>query len=223
MKARSIKLSIPSAGRFGYGLSACCIALASLTACASGDEGTAFRGDEHETTSTASTASTGGETGKTETSSDTGKDVGDTGGETGGEGVCPRTQGYWKNHNVYAGPEQNQIPWPISEDTQLCGASWYEWLWTPPRGDAWIILVHQYIAASLNQAAGADVPADVQDALDAAAAYLDDCSISAADREDALEVKDILDEFNNGELTECEDGDDDGDDGDDGDGDGAPV
>jgi hypothetical protein len=201
MKTRSIHLGL------GLGMSTF---LLLASACATEGDASAFRGDEHE--------STGTDTGKTESGEDTHKDVGDTAGDTGGEGPCPRTQGYWRNHSVYAGPDQNQIPWPISEDTALCGDTWFNWLQTPPRGDAWIILVHQYIAARLNEAAGADVPDDVADALAAAEALLAGCSISDENRDDAIELSELLDAFNNGAFTEsCGDGDDDDDDGDDGD------
>ena len=208
MKTPSIHPSI----RFGLGLSVFTI-LALGSACTTEGDPSTFRGDEHETTGT----DTGGHT---DSGEDThGKDVGDDAGDTGGGGECPRTQGYWKNWNIYAQQENRQIPWPIAEDTLMCGMTWYEWLQTPPAGgDAWIILAHQFIAASLNEAAGVDVPDDVADALAAAAALLDDCEISAEDREAAIALSELLDAFNNGQFSEsCEDDDHDDDDGDDGD------
>jgi hypothetical protein len=206
MKALSINPPI----RLGLGLSVFTI-LALASACATEGDTAAFRGDEHESSGT----DTGGDTGEMKTSGEDthGKDVGDEAGDTGEGGACPRTQGYWKNWNIHADQEHRQIAWPISEDTVGCEQTWYDWLWTPPQGDAWIILAHQWIAASLNEAAGVDVPDDVSDALGTAAALLDDCSIADEDRETAIATSELLDAFNNGHFTEsCDDGDD-GDDG----------
>ena len=43
----------------------------------------------------------------------------------------------------------------MQEDDVLCGQSWYDILWTETNGNAWYILGHQWIAATLNVAAGA--------------------------------------------------------------------
>lgn len=178
---RSFSCSIPLAVAAAFALA---------TACVAEGDGTdpEFRGAEHDTF-------------------DDKKDVGDTGGETGDEKkACPRTQGYWKNWNIFARQLHRQIPWPIPETTELCGQTWYEWLWTPPRGDAWIILVHQYIAASQNVAAGVDAPPTVLNALDAVEAELADCDVD--DRATALDLSELLDAFNNGEFSEaCEEDD----------------
>lgn len=80
---------------------------------------------------------------------------------------CTLTQGYWKNH-----PEN----WPLPLDSEWCGELWTDILATPPAGNAWYQLAHQAIAALLNQASGAFVPADVQQELDVAVALLlDNC------------------------------------------------
>src|SRR5690242_8521526 len=62
-------------------------------------------------------------------------------------GNCTLTPGYWKNHSKYATNSSQMRPWPISEDTLLCGMRWYDILWTPPEGEAWFILAHHWIAA----------------------------------------------------------------------------
>jgi hypothetical protein len=123
--------------------------------------------------------------------------------DTDGAGGCTLTQGYWKNHQ----------PWPLV-DPGLCGQSWDDILHTPPKGDAWYILAHQWIAASLNVAAGAAVTPEVQAALDVAAGYLEDCSIDAGEKADALAYSGLLDDYNNGAIGpgHCGDGDS-GDDG----------
>jgi len=143
------------------------------------------------------TASSGGDEGTT--------DAPET---TDGEGGCTLTQGYWKNHSIYGKNKSQQTPWPISEDTQLCGESWYDILHTAPKGDAWYVVAHQFIAASLNAATGADVPPGVAEALSAAEGYLADCEISKAEKADALASKDVLDEYNNGDVGpgHCDDG-----------------
>ncbi|HEU0031432.1 MAG TPA: hypothetical protein VFQ53_12425 [Kofleriaceae bacterium] len=72
---------------------------------------------------------------------------------------CTLTPGYWKTHSSY-GPAPYDELWATlasGADTPffLSGASYYDVLWTPPAGNAYYILAHAYIAAELNQAAGA--------------------------------------------------------------------
>src|SRR5262249_23701270 len=55
---------------------------------------------------------------------------------------CTYTQGYWKNHNAYQNNRSQRLPWPISENTMLCGKTWLAILGMTPRGDAWYILAH---------------------------------------------------------------------------------
>lgn len=115
-------------------------------------------------------------------------------------GGCTFTQGYWKNHYDGAGRagSNRDRPWPIDEDTELCGRTWLATFDVAPRGDAFFILAHQYLAASLNVAAGASAPADVASALDEAATTLADCAVDDAERARALELAGLLDDFNNG-------------------------
>jgi hypothetical protein len=87
-------------------------------------------------------------------------------------GGCTLTQGYWKTHSSY-GPAPYDGNWanllPSGADTIffLSGQTWYEVFWTPPAGNAYYNLAHQYMAAKLNILNGAD-PAAAQAALDAA-------------------------------------------------------
>lgn len=66
---------------------------------------------------------------------------------------CTLTPGYWKTHSAY-GPAPYDATWAlIGEDTPffLSGQTWYQALWTTPRGgNAYYILAHAYIAATLN-------------------------------------------------------------------------
>jgi hypothetical protein len=113
---------------------------------------------------------------------------------------CTLTQGFWKTHHAYADQRALQQPWPIAEDTQLCGASWLDILHTEPEGDAWLILAHQAIAAQLNVASGASTTEDVEGALTKAEELLSACATSDADEAAALEIAAMLDAYNNGEI-----------------------
>lgn len=113
---------------------------------------------------------------------------------------CTRSQGYWKTHHAGAKVPALDRAWPLPEATALCGRAWLEWLGTPPRGDAWVILAHQYIAARLNVAAGASVPGAVDDALTDAAAFLSACEVEHDVRSAALDVAEALEAYNAGEV-----------------------
>ncbi len=101
---------------------------------------------------------------------------------------CTLTQGYWKTHNdSFHGGAPSDDTWdlitPNAEQTGFfttdAGNSqpttgpnappfiWFEVLWTPPKGNAYYNLAHQYIAAALNMLNGADFT-DAQDAFDEA-------------------------------------------------------
>jgi len=127
-----------------------------------------------------------------------------------GEG-CTRTQGYWKNHSAYAGNPNQQIPWPLSEDSLLCDETWHDILHDNPNGgDAWIILAHQWIAARLNEASGASIEDLNGDLDDAGSLLADNCGGIPADlREGAIDLARRLDDFNNGVIGpgHCDDGD----------------
>jgi hypothetical protein len=121
---------------------------------------------------------------------------------------CTLTQGYWKTHSKY-GPAPSDTTWEAKAggDAEffLTGLSYYEVLWTEPRGgNAYYILAHQYIAAELNQLNGACVPEEVQDAMGQAEAllikYEGALSIpkGGEDRALAIELYELLDDYNNG-------------------------
>jgi hypothetical protein len=113
---------------------------------------------------------------------------------------CTLTQGYWRTHNTEAEVPALQESWPIAEDTQMCGMGWLDILHTSPKGDAWLILAHQYIAAQLNVSSGASTTAEVDAAMSSAAGYLDGCAISDADHDAALAASALLDAYNNGDV-----------------------
>lgn len=112
---------------------------------------------------------------------------------------CTYTQGYWKTHNSYAKQKHKRHPWPLWEDNVGCGDTWYNWLNEPPSGgDHWLILGHQWVAAMLNQAQGAPVPQNVQDAIWQGQILLSECEIADEDVEEAMAIATLLDDYNNG-------------------------
>ena len=120
-------------------------------------------------------------------------------GSSGGGCDCVRTQGYWKNHSAHADNPSQNIPWPISEETPICSSTWFEVINTPPQGEAWFILAHQWIAAELNAASGADTSV-LGGTLDEASDLLaNNCGGLSGDDEDrALELAELFDDYNNG-------------------------
>ena len=129
---------------------------------------------------------------------------------------CTLTPGYWKTHSKY-GPAPYDDTWalvdPNGEDSDFfdTGKSWYEVLWTSPkRGNAYYILAHAYIAAALNEANGASVPAEVAAAMNDAELLLDrfdgnpDSMRELTGRRGrrararAINLAELLDDYNNG-------------------------
>jgi hypothetical protein len=114
--------------------------------------------------------------------------------------ACTLTQGYWK---------QTKHLWPdeivlghIYRYWQFftSGKMWQEILDTAPRGDAYIILGHQYIASTLNQANGARLPnAAVRTAYESAAHYFATPELQATtSRASLISWADLLASFNEG-------------------------
>ncbi|WP_376791037.1 hypothetical protein [Thermoflexus sp.] len=114
-------------------------------------------------------------------------------------GGCVLTQGFWKTH-----PDA----WPEGHHPNdlffSSGKTWMEVLWTAPRGDAYYILAHQYIAAALNAAADASMPDEVQDAFEDATAWFETHSpgvhASSSDGQTAIHLAEILAAFNEGRM-----------------------
>ncbi len=84
---------------------------------------------------------------------------------------CTLTQGYWKTHNdSFWGGAPTDETWlligPAAENTTfyLSGQTYFQVMWTAPKGNAYYNLAHQYIAAQLNVLDGADDSA-IQDAF----------------------------------------------------------
>ena len=127
---------------------------------------------------------------------------------------CTLTQGYWKTHSTY-GPAPYDDAWALvpreaaiieGADTPFfsSGQTWYEVLWTPPKGRAYYQLAHQYIAARLNILNGASSTDRVDAALIWAEEFFTDRdpSVKLSDtlRDRARNKANLLDRYNNGEI-----------------------
>ncbi len=123
----------------------------------------------------------------------------------------PLTQGYWKTHSIN-GPAPYDATWAcVGEDTEFfnTGSTYYEVLTTPGEdGNAYYILAHQWIAATLNLENGVCKSQTVSDAYCHGYNLLNNCYYremldipkGSEDRELAIEYASILDKFNNGEY-----------------------
>lgn len=120
---------------------------------------------------------------------------------------CTLTPGYWKTHSKY-GPAPYDDTWAKKgEDTTFfkSGKSWYQVLWTPPRGgNAYYILSFQYIAAKLNLLAGAPTPLAVQSALTFAESFFNTYGpsdkLTRSFKNVVIYNAGVLDSYNNGYI-----------------------
>lgn len=77
-------------------------------------------------------------------------------------GGCVFSQGYWINYNSRAKNNNQKVPWPNgAENFMLCGKTWLTWMLDCSDNLAWIKLVKQWIAATLNVYIGACMPSTV--------------------------------------------------------------
>jgi len=110
---------------------------------------------------------------------------------------CTLTLGFWKNHTS---------DWPSgyspTDPFFSSGKTWLGALSTPPQGNAYYILSQQYVAAVLNGASGASVPANVQTAIDGATAFFTANGPTPAPtgsvRAQLIAWAGTLDQYNNG-------------------------
>jgi len=128
-------------------------------------------------------------------------------------GGCTLTQGYWKTHSEFGPAPYDdtwaQLPNGASAPFFLSGKTWYQVFWTPPAGNAYYNLAHQYMAAKLYILNGAD-PAAAQTALNQATALLNTFtpaqlasmkgSAGNTTRAQFLNLAAILDNYNNGYI-----------------------
>lgn len=125
-------------------------------------------------------------------------------------GGCTLTPGYWKTHSTY-GPAPYDDTWALLEPNAeaspffLSGQSYYEVLWTAPKGgNPYYILAHAYIAAELNFLNGAGTTPEAIDAFDAATELFegyapdDAAALKGRDKTAWIELAEFLDDYNNG-------------------------
>lgn len=124
---------------------------------------------------------------------------------------CTLTPGYWKTHSQ-VGPAPYDDTWALlgaaQENTAffLSGKSYYQVLWTAPNGNAYYILAHAYIAATLNMLNGASTPPEVLSAWNEATtlfqtytpAQIGALKGNQKPRPRFLELAGLLDMYNNG-------------------------
>lgn len=138
----------------------------------------------------------------------TGSDTATVAVEVPCEGGCSLTQGYWKTHSSH-GPAPYDDVWAGKENTTffLSGQTYYQVLWTPPQGNAYYTLAHQYIAAELNGLNGATTAAIKQAMLDAQAllSTYTPAQVTAQKKSSALRAQftalaAALDQYNTGAI-----------------------
>ena len=117
---------------------------------------------------------------------------------------CTLTQGYWKTHGGDWDAVADGKPFLTTTTFYNSGKSYLTILWTPPAGgNAYLILAHQFIAASLNLNGAAAGNAAVDAAIAGADAYFSGAAVgtpkpTGATRAQLLSWATTLDNFNNG-------------------------
>lgn len=119
---------------------------------------------------------------------------------------CTLTLGYWKNHPEDWDAAGDNTPFLTTDLFYNSGLSYLTILGTPPaKGNAYLILAHQFIAAMLNTGGGASGDASVDAALTGAATYFAGAAAGIPNPADPTRAQligwaDTLDDFNNGEI-----------------------
>jgi hypothetical protein len=122
-------------------------------------------------------------------------------------GGCTLTQGYWKTHSN-KGPAPYDDAWKnlsaLEEATVFfsSGKTWLGVFQTPPKGNAYFNLAHQYMAARLNVLNGASTTPAVDAALAWATTFFGantpSTALSASIKNQVLSNASLLDQYNNG-------------------------
>lgn len=114
---------------------------------------------------------------------------------------CVRTQGYWSNKPNVDWPGD----WTGGMNFWSSGYSWQEIFDMPVKGNAYIMLAHQFMAATLNRYAGASTPAAIDELIATArgwftsGANLDTCAGRGACQQQKAWAA-ALDLYNNGQY-----------------------
>lgn len=119
---------------------------------------------------------------------------------------CTRTQGYWKTHGLDSKhPDETWKKIENADNFYGTGMSYMTILKTAPKkGNAYLILAHQFIAAQLNMLSGASI-SPVGEEYEMAKEFFMNADYMAEawgayDRNDLLEWAEALDKYNNGEM-----------------------
>ena len=119
---------------------------------------------------------------------------------------CTLTQGYWKNHADPNGrrydPTWNYLSAGSATLFASSGQSWLAVFRTPPAGNAYYTLAHQYMAARLNRLAGAGSTPAVDAAMGSAAAFFSGrnpaVKLTSAEKGSATTWAGVLASYNEG-------------------------
>lgn len=113
---------------------------------------------------------------------------------------CTRSSGYYKTHNQFAVTPRFD-PWPLSEQTQICGVSWYS-VMQAKSSDNWYKLATQWITGMLNIGDGASSPPEIDEALSDGASLLNGTcrTMPKARKIEAAGLTNLLSTYNNGLL-----------------------
>ncbi|KAA5549115.1 hypothetical protein [Adhaeribacter rhizoryzae] len=113
---------------------------------------------------------------------------------------CTKTQGYWKNHAP--GSKKADPNWGNLATTQFFSSSetYLSIFDVQPRGNAYYILAHQYVAATLNLKSGASMPTSVMTAYNNATNFFKNNmpTQTAVSKDQLTQWAGILDAYNNG-------------------------
>ncbi|MCX2739644.1 hypothetical protein [Pontibacter anaerobius] len=121
-------------------------------------------------------------------------------------GGCTRTQGYWKTHADSNNEKKYDDTWDdYHSDTFFkSGFTYYTILLEQPKGNAYYILAHQYVAATLNMAAGAGMSGEALEAYNKATDLFKAYAPSQITKKDKklhekfTSLASTLDKYNNG-------------------------
>jgi hypothetical protein len=127
---------------------------------------------------------------------------------------CTYAVGYWKTNSKYGPVKPRSSTWSLvgekGEDTKFfkTSSSYIEVMNIEPKGNAYYVLAHQYIAARLNVLQGTSSPENVNKAMKSAEDLFnkytpaDIGSLKSGDalRKEFVEAAELLSKYNSGEI-----------------------
>lgn len=95
------------------------------------------------------------------------------------EGNCTAGMEWWTVHSSHTSTS-GLFTWPGNfEQLVFCGKSYYDWAQQAYEENAWVLLFHQWLAASLNNMNGACLPNTTSTAIDEAFTLLSSCDTTS--------------------------------------------